>query len=204
MEADIKNIVDQELVKGNSYYTDHLMIAVADRALKISRAFYLVLESNNIQMALTIARSQIDNIARFHGINLFTGREYEYVETFLKPGMKLNQLRHGKEKLTDSYLVRKLEEKFPVIQKVYEDVCGYCHLSEKHWLQCMTLIKTHQNEVEMVFSISEYDQNSDPDFNQKIYDSYIKILQFLKGELLQYLPKRKGFNQKYEIKTMQT
>jgi len=100
LEEEIKKLADNKFSK-YKYYTDLLTLAVVDRSLKLSRGFSCLIEDKNVQCAMAIARCQIDNLARFHGIKLFEGRERTYVDNFLNPqkNLMLSKTTKGKSLL---------------------------------------------------------------------------------------------------------
>lgn len=184
----IKDLVNRQ-IQQNKYYTDLLILAVVDRALKLHRGFETLIDSENIQCALVLSRAQIDNIARLHGVRVFKDNASEYVRTILDPEKKITNFRYnGKTQLTDSYLVKKLDEAYPNqgVLANYEEFCAYAHLSERHFWSSVTAKGEYDDVMELVLACSEFDLTVSPDIYSKAKDNYVLILKILMEELDTY------------------
>ena len=196
-ENSIKEITDTAL-SANRYYTDLLVVAVVDRALKLSRGFRCLLDSMNIQCALVLARCQIDNLGRFHGINLVLDKR-KYVYDFLDPDKRFNKIQGIDGKLlTDHHLVEKLDEFYKSygIKHMYKEFCKYTHLSDAHHKSCSKLILVNNENYEITSTISKYDDanviNSQSYLN--CFNGFLAVCRVFEIELNNYFSNRKDFS----------
>ena len=193
IENKIKLLANTEFAK-KKYYTDLFANAVIDRTLKLSKGFRCLIISKNIQCAAIVARCQIDNLARFHGMKLVPGNERDYVYNFLDPEKKFDNLKDNQnEKLSDKYLVNKLNESYQGISEFYNEFCRYVHLSEMHHQSCSRISRVDNSFVEFNSSISEDDQNLEPISYIRLTDTYLYLNNVFLKELETYFSNRKCF-----------
>jgi len=191
-ENEIKSLVQH--FASSKYYTDLLTHAVMDRSLKLSRGFRILVHDKNTQCAAVISRCQIDNLARFHGIKLYKGKEYDYVYNFMNPQSKFSDLKDpdGK-KLSDYHLISFLEKQHSGIHQMYEEFCGYAHLSEKNLKACSPMDIRNINHKEVaVFSpeISSYDSYLNETSYITLTDKFLMVNNILLDELKWYFNER--------------
>src|SRR5690554_2989514 len=111
--------------------TDLYHSAIINRAISFIRGFKLLASENNYISSVPIIRMQIDNCLRLYAGSIVADYSVFYYE-YLK-GTHIRNLKdmNGK-RMTDSYLVKQLDEVFPGIQNLYKNTSGYIHLSNKH------------------------------------------------------------------------
>ncbi len=82
--------------------------------------------------AVSLIRLQLDNALRFFASTLVENSN-DFAMHFIdgKPIKDCEDI-NGK-KLSDNYLAKKLDVYFKGTQKLYNDTCGYIHLSDKHF-----------------------------------------------------------------------
>lgn len=195
LENIIKYLTDTIITVSNTYLTDLFICALVDRHLKLSKGFRCLIESKNIQCAFTILRCQIDNIARLHALELFEGREREFIDNFLNPKKKIRKLRDNYNKeLHDGYLAKKLGEAYPElkIEQAYKELCGYVHLSFYHHRDS-SHIKIDSKNIEISASISRDDDNLRNIDYLAATNNCLALNEVLYKELKNYFSKRHNF-----------
>lgn len=187
----IRELADNNFSK-NKLYTDLLVSAVVDRSLKLSRGFSTLLKTKNSQAAAILARSQIDNIARFVGMELFPGQECKYTYYFLNPNKKIIDLTINGNKISDTYLVSHLDKSHPGIKNDYKEYCGYAHLSEKHFKAHSIVISEDERCIEYSTSFSEHDLHLDESSYGRLAQKYLSYLELFNLKLDDYFSKREN------------
>lgn len=119
---------------GLVYEMDLLVMAVLNRSLSNLRGFSSQLHQLNFMSGAILLRSQIDNGLRLSAAWMVWDPK-KFVRDILS-GVPIRQLKdRDGNKLTDAFLCGVLSKDHPWIRRVYENTCGYVHLSEKHLLQ---------------------------------------------------------------------
>ncbi len=113
------------------YHMDFYALSVINRSISLIRGFSLLIKSKNNLSALHLVRPQMDNLVRFFAA-FIVDKPHDFVKRIIN-GEKVSNLKDkdGK-KMTDFYLVTKLNEEIYWAKKIYEESCGYIHLSNKH------------------------------------------------------------------------
>ncbi len=119
---------------------DLLAISVLNRSLCLLTGFCDLIERKNFIAAAPLLRLQLDNLLRFQGAWLAKNPH-----TFSEEVLKGTHIRKLKDKdgnlMTDSYLIDKIAEEYPVMKSVYEHTSGYVHLSDKHIFNSLGQLK---------------------------------------------------------------
>ena len=159
------------------YKMDILALAVINRSLSISSGFSSVLAQGNLLCAASLVRLQIDSFLRFFASSLVDNHD-DFCQKIFEgcPVRKIND-KSGKA-MTDNYLVGKVSETFPWVEKVYESASGFIHLSEKHIFSAVSL-GTKKGSVDII--ISDTDAKPDPVFRSELnfvfLDATLLVLQ---------------------------
>jgi len=121
---------------GALYPLDLLVIATLNRSICLLKGFISLLEDKNFIAAAPLIRLQLDNCLRLLAGTLVND-PHQFAMKILE-GIPVRKQRDRSNKLmTDRYLVEKLSQQFPWVEKVYEATSGYVHLSEKHMFNAM-------------------------------------------------------------------
>ena len=125
-------IPKKALTEGANFYKTHwLAIASLNRSVGLVQGFCLLIRSNFI-CAAPLIRLQLDNLLRFNALSWVADKD-AFTKRFIS-GERINTLKDKRgNKLTDRYLVEKMNGLFPGIAQIYEKTCSYVHLSEKHF-----------------------------------------------------------------------
>jgi hypothetical protein len=113
------------------YKLDLLALAVLDRSLSLLRGFCDLVETTNMIAAAPLLRCQLDNGMRFFASTLVAD-PHDFAGKVAK-GVAVRTIkdRSGK-RMMDNYLVAQLSLKVPWLKSLYDQACGYVHLSEQH------------------------------------------------------------------------
>jgi hypothetical protein len=124
-------------VGAQSYLSDILIIGALKRTLALSQGFRTHIRDKNFTCAGTLMRAQLDTALRVNALSLCSNCE-DYARGVLE-GKRVDKMkdRHGK-RLTDSYLVEKLSEKYSWVTPLYDQLCEFGHLSNRHIFTGMT------------------------------------------------------------------
>lgn len=119
---------------GNSaaYSTDFILCAAVNRAIDLVLGFGVLAEKDNYLSALPLVRLQLDNSLRCFAAFLVKNPN-DFVLHFMSgKAIKDYQSEDGR-KMSDNYLVTKLEQIVPGVKRVYREASNYVHLSYKHF-----------------------------------------------------------------------
>lgn len=142
---------------------NHYIMSIANRAISLNRGFVTLAQNNNYQAAISLMRLQVDNCLRLYAMSLYSNPS-EFNESVLK-GEHIGNLKdRDGNKMTDSYLVDKINKLFPQIKSLYKTLSGHIHFSSEHFL--------FNNKVEgLKFSIS-VGNHEDLDISKKVDYSF--------------------------------
>jgi hypothetical protein len=124
-------IYDYEIsqYKGISH-VGHYMASIATRSVSIIKSFEILFNNKLYSTAISLIRLQIDNCLRLYAMCL-CNPEYLLDEvTKGNPVRKLND-RDG-NKMTDAYLIGKMDEFLPSFKALYGKTSGFIHFSFEH------------------------------------------------------------------------
>jgi hypothetical protein len=129
-----------EAIVGNKHgltVTDMLAMTVLNRSLAVIDGFASLVATNFV-CAAALVRFQLDNALRFSAVFRVSDTD-DFVKRVIE-GERTSKIKDKDGKpMTDTYLVSRMEEQHPDVKKVYDDACGYVHLSEKHILHTFML-----------------------------------------------------------------
>lgn len=106
-------------------------LAAIKKTASLSHAFCTLVRTKNTLAAAALVRLQLDTAMRMFGLT-----QVEDIETAGTWLMNDNSYRKLKartgEALSDAFLHRKLDEKYPGLSEAYKAASGYVHLSGQH------------------------------------------------------------------------
>lgn len=111
---------------------NHYIMSMANRAISLNRGFVTLAESNNYQTAISLMRLQIDNCLRLYAMSL-SGNAAEFYEKVLNGEHIRNLKDRDGNKMTDNYLVTKIDKIFPKFESLYKKLSGHIHFSSEHF-----------------------------------------------------------------------
>jgi len=113
------------------YVVDSLASSVINRTIQLTQGYVTLVNTNNYIAAIPLIRIQLDNALRFFSIFQVTDPN-DFVLYFMDAKPVYQYKSHTGEKLSDSYLAKKLDDIFPGIFRLYKETCDYVHLSRQH------------------------------------------------------------------------
>jgi hypothetical protein len=124
-----------------------LAAAVLNRSIALIGGFCDLIPTNYI-CAAPLVRLQLDNVLRFSALWLVSDLQ-DFVTKFLE-GVQINKLtdKDG-QRMTDRYLVDKMKARHPGVEQVYDDTCGYVHLSDTHVFHAFTMTGERSMRMEI-------------------------------------------------------
>lgn len=138
LESELQTQVATMLPDRPFYFVDLFLVGAAKRTLAQSKGFRTLIEHRNFPSATVLLRTQIDTAMRINGLSLMDDIPGN-LERLAKGEARYDQLCSGepkdsgkKERLTDAYLKRKLAERKPWIDRVYNGASDFVHLSFRH------------------------------------------------------------------------
>ena len=137
---------------GRLYAMDMFVLGVVKRTLSSNHAMQLMVRSWNLVAARTLLRTHIDTGLRFSAAWLVDDPEDFAKKVF--DGVQIDRIKHGKERMTDSYLISMLSDNYPWLKEVYDNLSGYIHFSNAHINSSLLNIG---DDGKFDFRISEYD-----------------------------------------------
>jgi hypothetical protein len=104
--------------------------AALNRSIFLVRGFCTLIHDNYIGAA-PLVRLQLDSTLRFLSLSLVADPE-DFAER-VSSGEQINKLKdRDGERMTDAYLVKKLNERYRGMDQCYADGSGYVHFSDAH------------------------------------------------------------------------
>ncbi|MBO9126926.1 MULTISPECIES: hypothetical protein [unclassified Rhizobium] len=101
------------------------------KTASLSHAFCTLVRAKNTLAAAALVRLQLDTAMRIFGLTLVD--DVEAAGTWLMTDQSYRKLRSREnEPLTDAFLHRKLNERYPGLTEAYEDGSAFVHLSGLH------------------------------------------------------------------------
>jgi hypothetical protein len=157
IKSEIKKIFENETRRGRLYKGSHFIFSIANRAIALNRGYYVLVKANNYVTAIALIRLQIDNCLRLYAMTLVDDPR-DFYEKVLG-GSEVRDLvdRDGK-KMTDNYLVTKLDELFPKFKLLYKNTSGFVHFSNEHFFLNNTVTDMGENSFRLRTSIGDIDR----------------------------------------------
>jgi hypothetical protein len=176
---DHTRIAKRLMPKGAFYMLDLLAVAALKRSMAFLAAFRLLIEQKNFIGAAPFVRMQLDNLLRLSAAH--RSSDPNQLSLNVLEGKQINNLtdRDG-NRMTDSYLVRRLSEKHSWVSTVYKQASGYVHLSDKH------ILSTAKLGTE-VGAISMHITDVDADISEPLYDEAIEAFKSATDLLFEYI-----------------
>ena len=131
------------------YHMDFYALAVINRSISLIRGFASLIKSRNYLSALHLVRPHLDNLVRFYAA-FIVNEPHDFVRRVIN-GEKVRDLKDKDgNKMTDFYLVSKLNEEIYWAKKIYTETCGYIHLRNKHIYATLKPSKVDKHTINCV------------------------------------------------------
>lgn len=143
-------------------------LAAIKKTVSLSHAFCTLIKTKNTLSAAALVRLQLDTAMRIFGLTLVD--DVEAAGTRLMNDESYRKLRsRDNEPLTDAFLHRKLNEKYPGITEAYEDASSYVHLSGLH---IKTGLWSRPGTPTLFFHLSGTDEARPDEWFSELVDSF--------------------------------
>lgn len=157
---------------GNLYPLDFLAIAVLNRSMSLTSGFVTLMRLDNYISSIPLLRLQLDNYLRFAAASLVTD-PHDFAMEILR-GKRVDKLKtKDGDVMRDSFLVEIFSKENKWISKVYENTCGYIHLSEKH--MHLTNVCLNSQERTGIFKVSDRSENVPGEFKLEAISAFTEI-----------------------------
>lgn len=162
--------------------TDLFFAAAVNRSMSLLKGFCTLIEQQNFVAAAPLIRLELDCCLRVSAAHLSEDLGTLAFEVMSGKAVRKLKDRDG-ELMHDTYLVRKMSERYPWVQDVYTQTSGYVHLSEKHYFNAM---QAGEKEGDINIKISDIDAFiPDKEYIQAIH-SFEKAIDILNNYVRGY------------------
>lgn len=131
-KKELRNYVKKRIeINSNIYISDFLMFGAIKRNHGNINGICLLIKSRNMSAARSLLRVHLDTLLRFQAFWIVDDIENFTLE--ILGGKSINKFKDNLgNKLTDSYLVDLLSQRYPWVKDVYKNLCSYIHFSDAH------------------------------------------------------------------------
>ena len=137
------------------YPMDMVIIGIVKRCLSTTSALEKLVLEWNMTCSRAVLRMQLDTVLRLSAFWL--SPDLQKMAMDVMGGKQINKTKDRDNcKMTDSYLSRKLGERFDWIPRVYKYTSGYIHLSERHLFDPIREINDKEGTVNFVINDKDY------------------------------------------------
>lgn len=151
------------ILKDNSiYYKTAMINAVLQRSLSIIDAYKKLILDNNIMIMNSLIRMQIDNCIYIYGVHILYEDRKDINKIFKDTILKNKQLKNFKVKskrLSDYYIVSKIDEFQVDFKDMYKFYCRFVHFSDSAGLLAMDVKCDNIMEFNLSTDYSRFDNH---------------------------------------------
>lgn len=162
------------------YLLHFIAAGITDRTLSNIHAFELLIKHKNFLCAASVLRQQIDTAMRGNAFNL-VGDPNKLAEQVSKGRRFSKERDKSGELMRDVYLRKRLNEKFPWVNDVYEQTSGAVHLSNRHVFAAVSATGDAEHTITM--KISGLADHPEHEFRE-IYAAFAESLSVTHGVTL--------------------
>ena len=176
-------------------YSDMFVMGALRRTLAQSKGFRDLIAAKNFPCAAAILRMQIDTAMRVNALLLVEERDACCKAVI--DGKKFNTLKDSAgNKLTDAHLRKKLAERYPWVNPVYEQTSDFVHLSGRH---LFSSIHSTDDDTGIVYFFFGGTDPARPDATYfEIVDTFFAVFKMIALLLLGYFGARSVLFEKPE------
>jgi len=146
-----------EVYGGAIYGMDFLVWGAMNRSKALIAGFRALVQARNLICAGALLRLELDTALRVFAAFLVE-KPHDFALAILQGQHVRDLCDQSGKKLTDSYLVAKLEPEFPWIRRVYDRTSVYVHLSSVHIMSALTLSEGEGEQGRFEVKLSEVDK----------------------------------------------
>ncbi len=183
IKSESKIIFENETKKGRLYKGSHYIFSIANRAIALNRGYHMLAKANNYVTAISLIRLQIDNCLRLYAMSLVEDPK-DFYEKILG-GSELRDLpdRDGK-KMTDNYLVTKLDILYPKFKLLYKNTSGFIHFSNEHLFINNSVTDINEESFRLQTTIGDIDRlkiHEKVDYSFNMFMAGKNLFKLIKG-----------------------
>lgn len=169
----------------SSISTGHFYaVGVLKRTLAQAAGFRMLIDARNFQSAAGLLRMQIDSAMRMNALALVEDSKL-LLDTWMD-GKAINKLKSSEgSQLSDAYLRKKLSDKHPWVNGIYEDASGFVHFSGKHFFTSIAKMDEANHVVH--FQISGTDPQKPESEYFEIVDAFLNATKLAGTLAIAYL-----------------
>ncbi len=171
---------------GNLYAMDMFVLGAVKRTLSLTAAMKVMIQTWNLLAARTLLRTHIDTALRFSAAWLVDDPEDFAVKVM--GGARIDHMKHGKEMMKDSYLIKTFTDDHPWLKTVYDDLSGYIHFSSAHITSSLLNIR---EDGKFSFRLSEGDLNFPEESWTEVLECFREATDMLLFRIASYAKSRK-------------
>jgi hypothetical protein len=131
LKSETKQIFLNETKRGQLHKTSHFIFSIANRTIALNRGYLLLANANNYLTAISLIRLQVDNCLRLYAMTLVDNAG-DFYDSVLSGTEIRDIIDSDHKKMTDNYLVTKIDKIFPQFKELYKNTCGFIHFSNEH------------------------------------------------------------------------
>jgi len=157
LREDLPSLGSEIMLSGrmSMYPMDMVIIGIVKRCLSTSSALEKLVLEWNMTCARAVLRMQLDTVLRLSAFWLSSDLQKMAMDVL--GGKQINKMKDRDGcKMTDSYLSRKLGERFDWIPKVYKYTSSYIHFSERQLFYPISEINNKERTVNFVINDKDY------------------------------------------------
>lgn len=175
--------------EGSIYTHDFLVVGVLNRSLCVLRGFATLIRDNYI-CAAPLVRLQLDNLLRFAASFLVENTD-DFIMKVMD-GERIDKMKASDgQRMTDKYLVERIEERQPGFKAIYEHGSGYVHFSHYHIFAPITGL--NDSEKSISWEISDKDKKVTESQRADAIRTMISITEALLGQVAYYTEVKKSW-----------
>lgn len=159
---------------GPIYVMDFTLIAAGKRTLALSAGFRGHMKERNFTCAAALLRLQLDTALRLFAGTLHAAGPEAYFQAIFD-GKPVDRMKdaHG-NRLTDSYIAKRLSEQHGWVQRVYKELCDFVHLSNRHFFTSIAQLNDEDRTFHLSISAAD-PKRPDTDYFE-VLDAYFSCM----------------------------
>lgn len=178
-----KEIYLTETNQGKLYKSTHYIFSIINRAIALNRGYKTLVDTKNYITAIPLLRLQVDNCLRLFALSLVSDRKHFYEEVL--KGTHIRNLTDAEgKKMTDDYLVTKIDALFPKFKDLYKNTSGFIHFSNEHLFINNEVSESSAETFNLKTSIGDIDNleiHIEVDYAFNMFNAGKKLLRLING-----------------------
>jgi len=136
------------------YVGDLVLHGIGKRALALSSGFRGLIVARNSTCAAALLRMQLDTALRLYAARLLDDPA-SYANTIFK-GQRISEIKdRDGQRLTDSYLARRMSDQYPWVQNVYRQTSEFVHFTNRHIFAAVSAVDDEKYNAHLQLSAKD-------------------------------------------------